>query len=98
VDDGTVAMFGAALLFLLRKKSGKAVLNAGAFLKLPWDIVLLLGGGFALAYGMQHAGASVWLGQRMGFLSGLPLPLMMLGIALVMTFLTRSPAIRPSRR
>ncbi|MDQ6959511.1 MAG: SLC13 family permease [Mariprofundaceae bacterium] len=88
VDDGTVAMFGAAWLFLLRGSHGKPVLNGESFLKLPWDIVLLLGGGFALAYGMQHAGASAWLGTQLEFLAGLPVPLMMLGIALVMTFLT----------
>lgn len=88
VDDGTVAMFGAAWLFLLRGNNGKPVLNGEAFLKLPWDIVLLLGGGFALAYGMLHAGASAWLGTQLEFLANLPVPLMMLGIALVMTFLT----------
>jgi len=88
VDDGTVAMFGATWLFLLRGSNGKAVLSGESFLKLPWDIVLLLGGGFALAYSMQHAGASAWLGGHLEFLSTLPLPLMMLGIALAMTFLT----------
>jgi len=88
VDDGTVAVFGAAWLFLLRGSDGRAVLNGDAFNKLPWDIVLLLGGGFALAYGMQHSGASQWLGGQLDFLTELPLPLMMLGIALAMTFLT----------
>jgi sodium-dependent dicarboxylate transporter 2/3/5 len=88
VDDGTVAIFGAAWLFLLRGGDGRAVLGGNAFNKLPWDIVMLLGGGFALAYGMQHSGASLWLGGQMNFLTGLPLPLMMLGIALAMSFLT----------
>ena len=88
VDDGTVAIFGAAWLFLLRGSDGRAVLGGNAFNKLPWDIVMLLGGGFALAYGMQHSGASLWLGGQLNFLTGLPLPLMMLGIALSMTFLT----------
>jgi len=88
VDDGTVAIFGAAWLFLLRGNDGRAVLGGNAFNKLPWDIVMLLGGGFALAYGMQHSGASLWLGGQLNFLTGLPLPLMMLGIALAMTFLT----------
>jgi len=88
VDDGTVAIFGAAWLFLLRGNDGRAVLGGEAFGKLPWDIVMLLGGGFALAYGMQHSGASQWLGEELDFLSGLPLPLMMLGIALAMTFLS----------
>jgi len=88
VDDGTVAIFGAAWLFLLRDENKKPVLDSASFGKLPWDIVLLLGGGFALAYGMQHSGASQWLGGQLDFLTGLPLPLMMLGIALAMTFLT----------
>jgi len=88
VDDGTVAIFGAAWLFLLRGSNKQPVLDTAAFGKLPWDIVLLLGGGFALAYGMQHSGASQWLGGQLDFLTGLPLPLMMLGIALAMTFLT----------
>ncbi|MDX8411065.1 MAG: SLC13 family permease [Mariprofundaceae bacterium] len=88
VDDGTVAMFGASMLFLLRGESGQPVLNGEAVLRLPWDIVLLLGGGFALAFGMQHAGASGWLGEQLGFLSSVPLVLMMLGVALAMTFLT----------
>ncbi|MDX8391751.1 MAG: SLC13 family permease [Mariprofundaceae bacterium] len=88
VDDGTVAIFGAAWLFLLRGGDKKAILDGSSFGKLPWDIVLLLGGGFALAFGMQHSGASQWLGGQLGFLGSLPLPLMMLGIALGMTFLT----------
>jgi len=88
VDDGTVAMFGASWLFFLRGNNGRPVLGGDTFLKLPWDIVLLLGGGFALAFGMQQAGASAWLGAQLGGLSTLPLPLMMLGIALIMTFLT----------
>jgi len=88
VDDGTVAMLGASMLFLLRGESGQAALNGEAVLRLPWDILLLLGGGFALAFGMQHAGASIWLGEQLGFLSTVPLVLMMLGVALAMTFLT----------
>ena len=88
VDDGTVAIFGAAWLFLLRGNDGRPVLGGSALNRLPWDIVMLFGGGFALAFGMQHSGASTWLGGQMGFFTVLPLPLMMLGIALSMTFLT----------
>jgi len=88
VDDGTVAIFGAAWLFLLRGNNGRPVLSGDAFNRLPWDIVMLLGGGFALAYGMQHSGASGWLGGQLSFFTSLPLPLMMLAIALAMTFLT----------
>ena len=88
VDDGTVAILMAGLLFLFRTQSREFILNTSSFRKLPWDIVLLLGGGFALAYGMQHSGLSNWIGSQLEFLKTVPLPLMMLGIALAITFLT----------
>jgi len=88
VDDGTVAILMASLLFLLRSKKGDSILNTASFRKLPWDIILLLGGGFALAYGMQHSGLSGWIGIQLEFLSEVPLPLMMLGVAAMIIFLT----------
>ncbi len=87
VDDGTIAILMASVLFLFRSSTG-AILNTESFRKLPWDIVLLLGGGFALAYGMQSSGLSAWIGAQLEFLGNIPLPLMMLGIALVIIFLT----------
>ena len=88
VDDGTIAMFGATMLFLLRSAEGKPILNRKSFGRLPWEIVLLLGGGFALASGMQNSGLSAWIGDQLGFFAGVPIVLMMLGIALAITFLT----------
>jgi sodium-dependent dicarboxylate transporter 2/3/5 len=88
VDDGTIAMLMAGLLFLFRTQGKETILNTASFRKLPWDIVLLLGGGFALAYGMQHSGLSNWIGGQLEFLKAVPLPVMMLGIALAITFLT----------
>ena len=88
VDDGTVAILMAGLLFLFRTQNREFILNTASFRRLPWDIVLLLGGGFALAYGMQNSGLSSWMGSQLEFLKTVPLPLMMLGIALAITFLT----------
>ncbi|MFQ5344808.1 MAG: SLC13 family permease [Mariprofundus sp.] len=88
VDDGTVAILMAGLLFLFRTEDKRSILNTASFKKLPWDIVLLLGGGFALAYGMQHSGLSGWIGGQLEFLKAVPLLVMMLAIALAITFLT----------
>jgi len=88
VDDGTVAIFMASLLFLFRSNTKEAILNSGSFRRLPWEIVILLGGGFALAAGMQNSGLSSWIGSQLEFLSAVPLPVMMLGIAVVIIFLT----------
>lgn len=88
VDDGTVAIFMASLLFLFRSSDNGAILNTSSFRKLPWDIVILLGGGFALAYGMMHSGLSGWIGSQLEFLHSVPLIIMMAGIAIVIIFLT----------
>nr|XP_005298980.2 solute carrier family 13 member 5 [Chrysemys picta bellii] len=40
--------------------------------KLPWNIVLLLGGGFALASGSDASGLSKWLGDQMTPLHAVP--------------------------
>lgn len=88
IDDGTVAMFSALLLFLVPVQQGKPILKHDAIGKLPWEILILLGGGFALAMGMKSSGLSLWIGEQMGFLVDVPLPVMLLGIALVITFLT----------
>ncbi|XP_018410535.1 PREDICTED: solute carrier family 13 member 5 isoform X1 [Nanorana parkeri] len=40
--------------------------------KMPWSIVLLLGGGFALAKGSDASGLSTWLGHQMTFLHSIP--------------------------
>lgn len=37
--------------------------------KLPWDLVLLFGGGFALAEGAQVSGLASWIGGKMKGLS-----------------------------
>ncbi|CAL8363789.1 unnamed protein product [Lota lota] len=40
--------------------------------KMPWNIVLLLGGGFALAKGSEESGLSRWLGDQMTPLHSIP--------------------------
>ncbi len=88
VDDGTVAMFSALALFLIPVSQGKPILEHNAFGRLPWEILILLGGGFALAMGMNNSGLSLWVGEQLSFLDSVPLPIMLLGIALTITFLT----------
>ncbi|XP_048121145.1 solute carrier family 13 member 2-like [Alosa alosa] len=40
--------------------------------KMPWNILLLLGGGFALASGSETSGLSLWLGQSLEPLKNVP--------------------------
>eukprot|EP01028_Stygiella_incarcerata_P011469 TRINITY_DN649_c0_g2_i1.p1 TRINITY_DN649_c0_g2~~TRINITY_DN649_c0_g2_i1.p1 ORF type:complete len:664 (-),score=175.03 TRINITY_DN649_c0_g2_i1:115-2106(-) len=56
--------------------------------QLPWDLVLLFGGGFALAEVFQSSGLSAWLGNEMEGLGSLPLFLLIFFICLGTTWLT----------
>ncbi|XP_040194436.1 solute carrier family 13 member 2 [Rana temporaria] len=40
--------------------------------KMPWNIVILLGGGFALAKGSEDSGLSTWLGEKLTPLQSIP--------------------------
>ena len=56
--------------------------------KLPWGIVLLFGGGMALALGFESSGLAVWIGGQMTSLGSLPLILLLLILIASVNFLT----------
>jgi sodium-dependent dicarboxylate transporter 2/3/5 len=90
VHDSTVAMVGALLLFIipLNFKKREFVLNWEWALKIPWGIILLFGGGFALAAGFQNSGLAKWIGNSLSFLGGMPIIIMIFIVCLFITFLT----------
>ncbi|KYO42139.1 Na(+)/dicarboxylate cotransporter 3 isoform X1 [Alligator mississippiensis] len=54
----------------------------------PWNIILLLGGGFAMAKGCEESGLSVWIGGRLQPLEGVPPPVAVLLITIVIALFT----------
>jgi sodium-dependent dicarboxylate transporter 2/3/5 len=89
-NDGSVAITMALLLFMLpsRERPGERIMDWGSANKLPWNIVLLFGGGFALASGFKESGLSLWIGDRLaGALSLHPI-LIIAALCLLITFLT----------
>lgn len=92
IDDATVAIFMAMLMFLIptRNKDTKysTIMGPDVITKLPWNIVLLFGGGFALAKGFQITGLSVFIGNEFSGLAGMPPIIMIVIICLGITFLT----------
>ncbi len=90
LNDGTVAIAIAILLFVIpsRNKPGTRILDWDTASKLPWHIVLLFGGGFALASGFKESGLALWLGQQFTGVGTLPPLLIVFSICIFVTFLT----------
>ena len=64
INDGTVAVFIAFLLFIIpASKKNRALVSWRITRSIPWHIVLLFGGGFALAKGFVDSGLSEYMGS-----------------------------------
>jgi len=89
LTDGTIAIFVAILLFIIpSSKNTEGLLTWQIINKIPWGIVLLFGGGFALAKGFVDSGLSSYMGEQLvsaGNLSNMSLLFTVTGL---MTFLT----------
>ena len=90
LDDAVVAMTMAILLFILpsRSRPGERMLELEMTREVPWGMLLLFGGGFALAAGFKSSGLSGWMGGQIAALRGLDPYLVMILVCVVLTFLT----------
>jgi sodium-dependent dicarboxylate transporter 2/3/5 len=89
INDGTVAIAMAFILFLIpSREKTTTILNKDVFFKIPWSVVLLFGGGFALAKGFTSTGLSLYIGNQMSGLLSLSHFLMIVIIAASISFLT----------
>ena len=90
VDDGTVAIALALVFFLVPSRTPGAgrLLRWRDATKIRWGIVLLFGGGFALASGFKESGLSEWLGRSLAGVGGVPPILIILIVCTSITFLT----------
>ena len=89
VNDGTIAITMSVILFFIPSKSkNTTLLNQTVFKKIPWEVILLFGGGFALANGITSTGLSLLVGEKLSGLSNLSPVLIVIITATIITFLT----------
>jgi solute carrier family 13 (sodium-dependent dicarboxylate transporter), member 2/3/5 len=62
LTDGTIAVLGALLLFVIPDGTGRAILNWDEANRAPWGVIMMFGGGLALAAGIGASGLAEWLG------------------------------------
>ena len=90
IDDSFVAVLIALLLFIIPSKvhQGQALLIWDDAKKLRYDIILMFGSGFALAYGFEISGLSNWLAAGLHSLEGVSPFLIILGICVIVTIIS----------
>lgn len=90
VSDTTIAMAGGLLLFLIpvSLRRGEFVMNWEATKGMPWDVLLLFGGGLSLAGNIERHGLARYLGELSTGLDGVPLILILVIICFGLLMLT----------
>ncbi len=90
IDDSTVAVFIAVLLFFIPSKSkpGTFMIDNSIFKKIPWDIIILFGGGFAIAHAFKTSGLAVFISSHLTILNDVSPIVMIIAICGLLTFLT----------
>jgi sodium-dependent dicarboxylate transporter 2/3/5 len=90
MQDSTIAISGAIALFVLPAggRPRRGILDGASLMKVPWDIIILFGGGFALAQGFSDSQLTAYIAGRLEVLSDAPLLVVIASIALLVIFLT----------
>ncbi len=88
LTDGTIAVIAGLTLFVLPDGTGRPMLTWVEANRAPWDVVLMFGGGLALAMGMSASGLADWLGQMLLPLKAVPLPIVALVLVAFVVVIT----------
>ncbi len=93
IDDGTVAIIVALMLFIIPSRTTNngrraRLMDWETAVKLRWGIVILFGGGFALASGFVESGLAAYLGTQLAGLKQLPPLIIVIVVCTMLTFLT----------
>jgi sodium-dependent dicarboxylate transporter 2/3/5 len=87
--DSTVAMVGGLLLFCLGDgRTGRRLLSWQSAGQVPWGVVMIVGGGYAIAESFAVTGLAEWVGGRLSFISQYPQLLVLIIVVGLMIFLT----------
>lgn len=89
-DDAIVGIIAGLLMFTLpaNGKTGVRLLDWKTANEVPWDVLLLFGGGLSLSGMFTATGLSLWIGEKAKSLEVLPIFLLMGAVALLVLVLT----------
>ncbi|AMK12780.1 SLC13 family permease [Pseudodesulfovibrio indicus] len=90
IGDATIGILGALILFAIPVdfKKGKFLLDWKTAVKIPWDVILLFGGGLAIANGFAKTGLAAYIAGQLGALEGTSMIIFVGAVVLITIFLT----------
>ena len=90
VNDTNIVLMGALALFVIPSSSKPKtfLMDWKTGLKLPWGVLLLFGGAFAVAAAFEISGLTAWIGDRLQLLKDVPFWLLLLIVITTVNFLT----------
>ena len=88
VTDSRIAIVAAGTLLVLPGGNGRRLLSLRAAVDIPWKLLLLFGGGIAIAGAFKSSGLSSALGELLASGTALPALVLTAIVALLVTFLT----------
>lgn len=90
INDTLIAIAGAISLFIIPSGKNKklGIITWKTAESIPWGILLLFGGGLALAEGFKVSGLAQWIGNQFTLFEVLPTLLLIFSIITVVNFLT----------
>lgn len=90
VDDTSIALAAAIVLFALpvNLRKGQFVMDWRTASKMPWDVLLLFGGGLSLAAGLQSSGLDKVIGDVVAGLGSVSPVVVLLVVVSISVFLS----------
>ncbi|MAM01285.1 MAG: anion transporter [Flavobacteriaceae bacterium] len=89
LDDTIIAISFGLILFVIPSKSNtNTLLNWKDTIQLPWGVIILFGGGMAIAKAFEISGLAIWLGELMTTLKALPFFILIIFLIAAVNFLT----------
>lgn len=87
-NDASVALIAVVVMFLVPNGRGGKLLDWETAGRIPWGMLILFGGGIAIARAFMESGLSQVLGEALSGIAGWPVLFMMAVICLSITFMT----------
>mgnify|MGYP003676621283 FL=1 len=89
LDDTIIVLVGVVALFIIPSSTkGERILDWKTAERIPWGVLILFGGGLALAAGFKETGLAEWIGTRFTLIEGISFFLLLLIIIASVNFLT----------